>query len=112
VQLTNPKLKDFKFLAEMYADSYVPGFLVDKCKEVLVSLCESIERTQPKTEKEVLALTHGATEQINALQAEFEENDSEIETAAREALGTDFDFIVKAYGFDIDVEEVIAPRDW
>lgn len=38
--------------------------------------------------------------------------DSEREANAREILAADFDFIVKAYGFDLDIEEVIAPRDW
>jgi hypothetical protein len=43
---------------------------------------------------------------------EFIENDSDIETVARDAIGGDFAFIVKAYGFDIDSEKVIATRNW
>ena len=58
------------------------------------------------------ALTHAATEEFNALAEEFEENDSELETAAREAIAEDFEWIAKAYGFDADIEELIAPRDW
>jgi hypothetical protein len=37
--------------------------------------------------------------------------DSELERNAREILAADFDLIVWAYGFDPDVEEVIASRD-
>lgn len=110
--LTNPQLKDHKFLSDMYEDDYFPDFLVDKCKAVLVKLCQSIESTQPKTKEALLALTHAATEEINELEEEFLDNDSELETGAREALGADFDVIVKAYGFEIDIEEVIAPRNW
>jgi hypothetical protein len=110
--LTNPQLKDHKFLSDLYDDEYFPDFLVDKCKAVLVELCQNIERIQPMSKEDVLALTHKAVEQINDLQAEFEDNDSEIETGAREALGADFALIVKAYGFEIDAEEVTAGRDW
>jgi hypothetical protein len=47
------------------------------------------------------------------LQEEFYENDSEIETNARECIGADFDFVAKSYGFeDADMEELIATRDW
>ena len=110
--ITNTRLRDHHFLVSMYRDGYFPDFLVHKCKAVLVELCEDIERTQPKTNDDLLTLSHKATEAINGLEAEFEDNDSEIETGAREALAADFDLIVKAYGFDIDIEEVIEPRDW
>ena len=110
--LTNPQLNDYKFLSEMYEDDYFPDFLVDKCKAILVTLCQSIEAEQPKTTEALLALTHAATEEINGLEDEFLDNDSELETGAREALAEDFDLIVKAYGFDVDVEDVIATRSW
>jgi hypothetical protein len=43
----------------------------------------------------------------------FYENDSEIETVARDCIGMDFEFIANAYGFEnVDVEELIATRDW
>lgn len=59
------------------------------------------------------ALTHKATEQINDLEAVFEENGSEIETVARETIAEDFIRIADAYGLtDADIEELIAPREW
>lgn len=111
-ELTNAKLKDYAFLDCMYNDSYFPKFLVDKCKNILLNLCGNIETEKPKNLKELYALTHRATNEINNLQDEFFENNSEIETAARECLGGDFDYIAKAYGFDADIEELIATRDW
>lgn len=110
--ITNPKLQDYPFLQEMYDDDYFPDFLVDKGKAILVRLCEQIESENPTTAEGMLKLTHAATEAFNDLQDEFYEHGSEIETAARDCIGMDFDFIVQAYGFDLDVEEVIAPRDW
>jgi len=67
---------------------------------------------KPAENDSLLQLTHAATNEFNALAEEFFEKDSELETAAREAIGSDFAYIVKAYGFDIDVEDVIATRDW
>lgn len=111
--VTNDKIKSRDMLSEMYADGYFPDFLVDKIKAILLDLCEQIEGEKPKDEDSLLKLTHAATERINDLEEEFEENDSELETGAREAMGAEFDFIVRAYGFaDVDIKYVIAPREW
>ncbi len=112
IDLKSEKIKEYSFLEEMYEDEYFPDFLVDKCKQVLLELCSQIESSKPTTLEELYALSHVATEKINDLEQEFDENGSEIETAARECLGESFDFIAIAYGFDADVEELIAPREW
>jgi Family of unknown function (DUF5713) len=110
VAITNQSLQEYKFLADMYQDQYFPAFLVDKGKAILVRLCEKIEKERPLNTSALYTLTHAATEEFNRLAEEFDDNGSEIETAAREAIAGDF--IAKAYGFDADVEELIAPRDW
>ncbi|WP_211319907.1 DUF5713 family protein [Flavobacterium aquicola] len=110
--LKNEKMKNYAYLKDMYADSYFPKFLVDKVKTILIELCINIEKTSPKNLDELYKLTHTATIKINDLQNEFFEHNSEIETGARESIGADFDFIAKTYGFNADVEELIAPREW
>ena len=110
--ITNAKLQDYPFLKDMYQSNYFPDFLVDKGKAILVQLCEQMESEKPTDDDSVYKLTHAATEAFNVLQDEFCDNGSEIETAARDCIGMDFDFIVKAYGFNLDTEDVIAPRDW
>ena len=110
--ITNDRLRDYPFLKEMYGDGYFPAFLVDKGKAILIRLCETIEAEKPADDDSFLRLTHAATDEFNELAGEFEENDSELETAAREAIGGDFAFITKAYGFDLDNEDVIATREW
>ena len=113
MSISNQDIKDYPFLEEMYEDEYFPDFLVDKGKNILLQLSEDIEHQQPETLEELYALTHAATEQFNELAEEFEDNDSEIETAARDCIGTDFYEIVKIYGFEeADIEELIATRDW
>jgi hypothetical protein len=100
------------FLTGMYADDYFPDFLVDKLKATLINLCADIESQSPSNLDELYALTHSATEKINDLQVEFDQNESEIETAAREEIAEEFAFIAETYGFDADIEELIAPREW
>jgi hypothetical protein len=111
--IANEKVRNREMLADMYRDAYFPKFLVDKIKLILLELCERIESEQPKDDESLLKLTHAATERINELEGEFEDNDSELETGAREAMGAEFEFIVRSYGYtDVDIEDVIAPRDW
>lgn len=110
--ITNESVALHPFLADMYADDYFPKPLVDEGKAILLRLCERIERERPKDTTALYVLTHAATEEFNQLDEEFAANDSEIETAAREAIAADFEWIAKAYGFDADIEELIAPRDW
>lgn len=110
--ITNEKLTTHPFLAGMYRDGYFPNDLVDKGKSILVRLCERIESEKPQSLDDLYRLTHAATDEFNVLAEEFEERDSEIETAARDAIGSDFAVIAEAYGFQADGEELIATRDW
>jgi hypothetical protein len=112
MSIANAQLKNHRFLSEMQEDDYFPLALVEKGRQILVGLCEDIESQPPQTLQALYALTHAATDAFNLLAEEFEEHGSEIETAARENIGADFAYIAKAYGFDADVEELIATREW
>ena len=111
--IRNQAILNHDFLRDMYNDGYFPDFLVDKIKSILISVCLDIESKKPDSDEALFEITHAAVEKINELQEEFEENDSELETGDREAMGSDFDFIVRTYGFvEVDIEDVIAPREW
>jgi Family of unknown function (DUF5713) len=97
----------------MYGDAYYPEHVVDKGTAILLRLCERIETEHPRGLAALYALTNAATEDFNALEAEFDAAGSEIETVAREVIAGDFRFIASAYGFaDADGEKLIAGRDW
>ena len=49
---------------------------------------------------------------INDLQEEFDENGSEIETAARDCIGENVGYILEWFDIPIDAEEAIRERDW
>lgn len=111
--ITNQKVADHAFLKGMYEDGYFPDHVVDKGKAILLRLCERIEAESPSDLAALYPLTQAATEEFNALEAEFEAAGSEIETVARDLIGEDFWFVASAYGFEeADAEELIATRDW
>ncbi|MGW3229772.1 DUF5713 family protein [Kitasatospora sp. NPDC001095] len=111
--ITNQRVAEHAFLWGMYRDPYFPDHIVDKGKAVLVRLCERIEAERPADLTALYVLSHAATEEFNLLEAEFEAAGSEIETVAREEIAEDFWIVATAYGFtDVDVEELVAPRNW
>jgi hypothetical protein len=111
--ITNERVRGYAFLHGLYEDPYFPDRVVDRGRAILLRLCERIEAERPAGLPELYALTHAATEEFNALEAEFEAAGSEIETTAREEIGEDFWFVALAYGFEgADSEELTAPREW
>lgn len=102
---------DFEYLLDMYQDGYFPDFLVDKVKAEIVRVVAFIEEGGHST-KQIQEALDQMTVAINGLQDEFLENDSEIETGAREAIGDTIERILKFFELDIDVEEAIRERDW
>lgn len=103
--------EDYILLEDMVHDEYYPEFLVEKVKGLItlvVRLLESgetnLEVIQDKLDEMTLA--------INALQEEFDENDSEIETVARDSIGKTIGYILNWFGIDIDMETAIREREW
>ena len=72
--------------------------LSDQLKQTLLDLCQQIEAQKPQNLDALYIFTHVATEHINILQDAFDEAESEIETVARESIGSDIYFIAQSYG--------------
>jgi thiamine biosynthesis lipoprotein ApbE len=102
---------DFPFLADMYADDYFPNPQVNKIKVLMIELGNFLESGVTDTGS-IQEKLDGIMEKINDLQEEFEENDSEIETVARESIGETVESILQFFEIDIDIEEAIRARDW
>ncbi len=102
---------NYQLLADMYEDQYFPDFLVDKVKELLqnvITYLETGEQDLGKIQKQFDEMTLA----INDLQEEFEENDSELETAARDSIGESVEYILRWFQIGLDVEDAIQQRDW
>ncbi|MEK3916553.1 DUF5713 family protein [Paenibacillus sp. FSL H7-0331] len=101
----------FEYLKDMYIDAYYPNFLVDKVKAELVKVVEFLEQGNQDIE-EIQAKLNFAIHVINVIAEEFDENDSEIETVARESIAQTVEDILAFFGIEIDTEVAIQERDW
>ncbi len=102
---------NYQMLAEMYQDDYYPDFLVDKISALLRKVVALLENDETDL-KVIQSALDEAVEGINDLQAEFEENDSEIETVARDTIGETVAYILEWFDINIDIEDAIGARDW
>ncbi|MGW7528972.1 DUF5713 family protein [Streptomyces sp. NPDC054783] len=110
--ISNPQVAQHAFLDGLYRDGYFPDHVVDEGRAILLALCARIEAERPADLTALYRLTQAATEEFNALEAEFEAAGSGIGTVAREEIGGDFRFVARAYGFgEADAEELIATRE-
>lgn len=102
---------DYQLLEEMYLDEYYPTFLVDKVKAELEKVITFLE-TGEKNIDRIQACLDEATCAINDLQEAFYDNDSEIETMARDSIATSVEAILAWFEIDLDLEEALRERDW
>lgn len=103
--------ENYCLLADMYQDGYFPDFLVDKVRSQVQDVIGFLETRESDLNK-IQEKFDEMTEAINELQEEFEENDSELETVARESIGETVEYILQWFDIDIDVEDAIGNRDW
>ena len=102
---------NYKLLDEMYQDDYYPAFLVDKVKDELQKVIDLLKSGETATGVVQEPLDEAVCG-INDLQEEFDENDSEIETVARECIASTVAYILEWFNIPIDTEEAIRERDW
>ncbi|RTQ92894.1 hypothetical protein EKG35_10600 [Lysinibacillus telephonicus] len=95
----------------MYKDPFFPTFLVDKLKLHIVKVVHFIEEST-HTIEEIQEKLDEMTIAINELQNEFYQNNSEIETVARDSIGETVEEILQYFELDIDTEEAIREREW
>ena len=113
-QLNNTELANHTFFAGYVRRRLFPAQTRAKKEKTSWLNCAAKSKpNSPKISTPYNELTHAATERFNELAEEFDENDSEIETVARDTIATDMEYIAQSYGFeDADIEELVAPRDW
>ena len=102
---------NYILIEDMVSDDYYPKFLVEKIKELIVPVISVLESGESDTET-IQAKLDDMTCAINDLQEEFEENDSKIETVARDSIAVTIEYILEWFGIDIDVETALQERDW
>lgn len=81
---------------------------MEKLIRNVIEFLETGENDVEIVQKKLDEMTIG----INDLEDEFYENESEIETVARDSIGVTVEYILKWFGIDIDIEEAIREREW
>lgn len=104
-------MKKIEFLKDMYNDSYYPTFLVDKLKGLLQEIVLYLEEAE-RTLEEVQTKLDEIILKTNDLQEEFWDNNSEIETVARDSIATTVEEILDYFEIELDLEEALRERDW
>ncbi|EAW7185172.1 DUF5713 family protein [Listeria monocytogenes] len=104
-------MAEIKYLEGMYQDSFFPTFLVDKLKQYMFDTVQFLEQGNHDTEA-IQAKFDEMTLAINDLQDEFYENESELETGARDSIAETIIPILAHYKIDIDIEELLREREW
>ena len=99
------------YLPQMYKDCYYPVALVDKVKEQLAGLVALLEQG-PHPDDVVQAKCDEMTDAINALEEEFDEEGSELETVAREDIAETLGRIFEAYDVELELEDALRKREW
>lgn len=99
------------YLNEMYNDSYYPDFLVDKIKEEILKF-EFYLKNKNISINDIQKKLDEMTLSINNIEEEFNQNQSEIETVARESICDTVFLILKKYNVKIDIEEALRLREW
>ncbi|MHC6204118.1 DUF5713 family protein [Breznakiellaceae bacterium SP9] len=105
------KFDEKLYLVDMYKDGYYPDFLVDKIKNLLKEAVEYLESGEHDM-GDIQKVFDKAIIGINDLAEEFDENDSEIETVARESIGQTIRDIIKHFNLNVDDETLMQERDW
>lgn len=102
---------DYVLLDDMYQDTYFPNDLVDLVKQQIMKVICLLETGETNTEIVQTALDE-MTIAINDLQEAFDEQDSEIETVARDSIAVTVAYILQWFAIPIDIETAIQERDW
>ena len=103
--------ENYVLLKDMVDDGYYPKFLVDKIKELMIPVIRLLENGEAN--KDIIqSKLDEMTLAINELQEEFYDNDSEIETVARDSIAATIGYIMEYFQIDIDMETALRERDW
>lgn len=95
----------------MYADPYFPRAQTDQLKAVFQKLVRFLD-SKPRSVAEVQVACDTLTQDINALEDAFDAAGSQIETAARDAIGGTLEAIFSVFDIKLDVESALRLRQW
>jgi hypothetical protein len=94
----------------MFEDPHYTKYLFDKLKFIILSMVAYLAEEE-HSEEEVQEKFDQMTIEINSLQEEFYENDSELDSVARECIAADIRHIIEHFDLDMTVEDALREHD-
>ena len=99
-------------LLPMFDDGYYPEVLVAEIRQYIIEFSRKIETSQ-KTQSEVYLLASATLSKINEMKAVFEDLDSGLDDTATDYIAEALMMVLQDAGyFEIDLEELVASREW
>ncbi|MBJ9985389.1 hypothetical protein IAE19_08030 [Acinetobacter sp. S40] len=99
-------------LLPMFDDDYYPQILVAEIKQYIVDFSKKIQ-VSVKEESEIYQFANLTLLKINEMKAEFEDLDSSLDDTATDYIAEAMMMVVQNAGYmDIDLEELVARREW
>lgn len=99
-------------LLPMFDDGYYPEVLVAEVKQYIVEFAKKIQKIE-KSDSEIYRLANLTLLKINEMKPDFEDLDSNLDDTATDYIAEAMMMAVQDAGYmDIDLEELVANREW
>lgn len=102
------KFYNNQYVPEMYRDSFYPDFLVDKVRSALKKVVEYLNTCDYYDDEEIQEAFDTAIAEINDLQREFDRNDSELETMARDSIHATVGRIIEHFELEMNADDALG----
>ncbi|MBJ8419609.1 DUF5713 family protein [Acinetobacter courvalinii] len=99
-------------LLPMFDDEYYPDILVAEVRQHIQKFSKKVSRTD-LSETEIYRFAHQTMIAINEMKPQFEDLDSSLDDTAADYIAEAMMMVVQEVGYlDIEMEELIANREW
>ena len=99
-------------LLPMFDDEYYPDILVAEIKQYIQQFAKKVSRTDLSA-PEIYHFAHQTMIEINEMKPQFEDLESSLDDAAADSIAEAMMMVVQEAGYlDIEMEELIAHREW
>jgi len=101
-----------ELLTPMFEDEYYPDELVSRIKQLLLQFSEKITASS-LSQTDIYSSAQEIIVHINKMKPKFEQMDSSLDDAAADYIAEAMMMVVQEAGYlDIDMEELVANREW
>ena len=99
-------------LLPMFDDDYYPDILVAELKQHIEQFAKKVQKAN-LVDQDIYRFAHQTINEINEMKPQFEDLDSSLDDSAADYIAEAMMMVVQEAGYiDIEMEELIANREW